>query len=86
MSFLSDVERGKTGLSLGIIATLEDVLEMQIVNPTIADWRDYLDERELKEVGLASVYAKDFAHGTAGHNRLMLIAKMTKILDGEMPA
>lgn len=31
--------------------------------------------REMREIKLALFYAK-MAHGTAGHNRLMLIAKM----------
>jgi hypothetical protein len=44
-------------------------------------WRDTLDERELKEVELALLYAKEFHHGTNGHNRLMLIAKLAKMLD-----
>jgi hypothetical protein len=44
-------------------------------------WRDELDERELKEVELALLYAKEFHHGTAGHNRLMLIAKLAAMLD-----
>lgn len=38
------------------------------------------DEREQKEIRLALFYAAHLAHGTAGHNRLMLLAKMaTKI-------
>lgn len=45
------------------------------------DWRRDFDERELKEVSFSQVYATGFAHGTAGHNRLMLIAKMAEQLD-----
>jgi len=46
------------------------------------------DERELKEIRLALFYAKHLAHGTAGHNRLMLLAKTAEamgfLLDVEM--
>ena len=44
-------------------------------------WEGCLDERELKECEFAKHYAVEFAHGTAGHNRLMLIAKLCEILD-----
>ncbi len=46
------------------------------------DWRDTLiDDRQRKEIGLAEVYARDFNHGTTGHNQLMLIARLTELLD-----
>jgi len=44
-------------------------------------WEQLLDEREFKECDFAKAYARDFAHGTAGHNRLMLIFKLCEILD-----
>jgi hypothetical protein len=44
-------------------------------------WRKLLSAREQKEVAFAEVYAKMFGHGTAGHNRLMLIAKIAELLD-----
>lgn len=36
--------------------------------------------REMKEIKLALFYARHCDHGTAGHNRLMLIAKMAVAL------
>lgn len=36
--------------------------------------------REMREIKLALFYAKHCNHGTAGHNRLMLIAKMAVAL------
>ena len=42
-----------------------------------------LDERELKEIKLALIYADQFAHGTAGHNRLILIAKLAQTSHNE---
>lgn len=48
---------------------------------TKAQWEELLDERENKEVEFAGVYAEMFAHGTAGHNRLMLIVKLETLLD-----
>lgn len=35
-----------------------------------------LDERELKEIHHAIYYKDNLAHGTVGHNMLMLIGKM----------
>lgn len=43
-----------------------------------------LTERELSEIKLALFYEKECNHGTAGHNRLMLIAKMAKELGIEL--
>jgi hypothetical protein len=45
------------------------------------DWTQELDERQQKELKLARLYAKDFAHGTDGHHRLLLIAKLADLLD-----
>lgn len=39
-----------------------------------------LTERELKEVRLALFYESECNHGTAGHNRLLLIAKLARAL------
>lgn len=39
-----------------------------------------LSDREQREVELANVYATVFAHGTDGHSRLMLIAKLSHII------
>ncbi|MGB1286095.1 MAG: hypothetical protein ACPG7F_06145 [Aggregatilineales bacterium] len=44
-------------------------------------WTDELTEREQKEVEFALLYAANFQHGTAGHNRLMLIAKLANLLN-----
>jgi hypothetical protein len=45
-------------------------------------WLDNFDERQRKEIELCRIYAKDFNHGTDGHNAKMIIAKMSKLLDG----
>lgn len=44
-------------------------------------WPTILDDRQRKELALARLYAKDFAHGTTGHNQLMLINKLGEMLD-----
>lgn len=44
-------------------------------------WTDELNERQIKEVDFALVYDNSFNHGTAGHNRLLLIAKLAELLD-----
>ncbi len=45
---------------------------------------DEYTDRELKEIILALVYADDFQHGTDGHNRLILIAKLYRSLRERM--
>lgn len=45
------------------------------------DWSELLNERDGNEALFATMYADEFAHGTAGHNRLMLIAKLCTMLD-----
>lgn len=39
------------------------------------------DTRQLKEIALAMLYAERFAHGTVGHNHLLLIDKLARELD-----
>lgn len=39
-----------------------------------------LDERELKEIHHALYYREVLAHGTVGHNMLMLIGKMAEAI------
>lgn len=53
---------------------------MSVVKPEHS-WRELLDERQLKEIQLAEIYARDFHHGTTGHNQLMLIAQLVDALD-----
>lgn len=40
-------------------------------------WMDDLDERQRKEIRFARLYAEQFGHGTDGHNRLLLIARLS---------
>jgi hypothetical protein len=54
------------------------VAEIEVAIP----WRDALDSRQLKEIEFAQYYAANFAHGTTGHNQLMIIAKLVDLLDG----
>lgn len=45
------------------------------------EWQKLLDEREWAEVCFARVYKNNFKHGTDGHNRLLLLAKLSYLLD-----
>lgn len=45
-------------------------------------WRDLLDERQNAEITFSELYARDFHHGTDGHNAKMLIAKLAEMLNG----
>lgn len=40
-----------------------------------------LSDRDRKEIDFARLYEADFGHGTDGHNRLLIIAKMARLLD-----
>lgn len=44
-------------------------------------WTAQLDERQQKELKFARLYQKDFGHGTDGHHRLLLIARLADMLD-----
>ncbi len=44
-------------------------------------WRDFLDPRQLSEIDFDVVYAKQFAHGTSGHNERMIVARLVELLD-----
>lgn len=46
-----------------------------------ANWRNELDERQLKEVRLAEHYAENYSHGTSGHLGYMTLAKLASLLD-----
>jgi hypothetical protein len=55
----------------------------------MTEWMKELDDRQRKEVEFARLYAGQFGHGTDGHNRLLLIAKLATLLDdgyGELVA
>lgn len=51
---------------------------METVLPS---WMQLLDDRQRKEVEFAHIYAKDFKHGTDGHNRLLLIDALVNMLN-----
>ena len=40
-------------------------------------------EREINEIKLCVMYAEEFSHGTDGHNRMRLIAKLAKLCTDE---
>lgn len=46
-------------------------------------WLDHLDPRQQKEVDFARMYASKYAHGTDGHTRLLLIARLSALLDSQ---
>ena len=47
----------------------------------LTNWRKWLTTREINEVAMAQIYVNDFSHGTTGHNRIVLIAKLAALLD-----
>lgn len=47
----------------------------------IPEWEKQLDDRQRAEIAFAKMYAKNFAHGTDGHHRLTIIARLAELLD-----
>ncbi len=45
------------------------------------NWRHSYNERENSEIDFAGIYVDKFNHGTDGHSRLNLIARLTATLD-----
>lgn len=44
-------------------------------------WRELFDARQLSEIDFDTLYAKEFAHGTDGHNARLIIARLTQVVD-----
>ncbi|MBX3081729.1 MAG: hypothetical protein KF716_08835 [Anaerolineae bacterium] len=44
------------------------------------DWMKLLDQRQQQEILFAQTYHQNFGHGTDGHHRLLIIAKLSDML------
>lgn len=69
------------------VKNILDSIQMEIEEETSAkepEWLSLLTDREKDEVKLAQLYAKEFNHGTDGHNRLILIAKLVDIINQDL--
>jgi hypothetical protein len=51
------------------------------MNDQNPEWMNDLTERERKEIEFCLVYADQFNHGTDGHTRLLIVAKLAKKLN-----
>lgn len=60
---------------------IENMRQGKLVDGEPVNWRSLLNERGAKEVQFAQVYAEQFAHGTTGHNQLMLINELRTVID-----
>lgn len=64
---------------------MESKADYEVVKLTeltdLIDWQARLEKRQRREIAFARLYARDFNHGTAGHNRLLLIAGLAGMLD-----
>lgn len=43
-------------------------------------WLSRFDARQLQEIKFSTFYAREFNHGTDGHNAKMIIAKLSEVL------
>jgi hypothetical protein len=46
-------------------------------------WGRQFDDRQMKEIKFSCLYARDFGHGTDGHNAKLIIAKFVELLEGK---
>lgn len=44
-------------------------------------WKIQLTDRERKEVEFCQEYAQNFNHGTDGHSRMLLVARLAQIIE-----
>ena len=51
------------------------------MEPEELSWKMHFDDRALKEIEFDRIYARDFAHGTDGHNARLIIAKLVEIVE-----
>lgn len=61
-------------------------MEMRDNTPSVAPkpierWLENFDKRQQSEIQLAVTYARQYGHGTTGHNQLMIIAKFYDLLE-----
>lgn len=48
----------------------------------LSPWiKKHFSEREQKEIDFCKTYASYYAHGTNGHNTMMIVAKLSQLLD-----
>ena len=45
------------------------------------NWVSFFDERQMREIRFDELYARDFSHGTDGHNARLIIAQMAQMLE-----
>jgi hypothetical protein len=48
-------------------------------------WGRQFDDRQMQEIKFSCLYARDFKHGTDGHNAKLIIAKFVELLDQRVP-
>ena len=44
-------------------------------------WMQGFDERQRKEIAFSVLYARQFGHGTDGHNAKLIIARLVELLE-----
>lgn len=44
-------------------------------------WATRFDDRQMQEIKFSCLYARDFYHGTDGHNAKLIISKFVEILE-----
>lgn len=64
------------------VQTIDDIQNGRLtVHDQPVEWRHLLNERAAKEAEFAQYYVEKFGHGTTGHNALLLIDQLCKLVD-----
>lgn len=84
---ITAIEKGERKVSAEELAILASLYECSVndlyqegTQGTSTMWLSEFNDRERKEIAFAETYAEHYGHGTDGHIRLMVIAKMAKLL------
>lgn len=73
------------GVQSGWLAVAECAINLldpdYLLDQSKVGWRYAFDDRSMTEIKFAQEYLDKFNHGTTGHNALVIIAKLAKLLD-----
>jgi hypothetical protein len=68
---------------LGYLVTNAESYRVTKVKKQMDNKEPTFSEREINEIKFCVMYAEEFGHGTDGHNRMLLVAKLAKFCADE---
>lgn len=76
----TDPEGAQRVICLAVAEDYADQLARLLNLTSGSQWGTLFDDRQMKEIKLSCLYARDFNHGTDGHNAKLIIAKFVEVL------